>query len=181
MVRGIKWQISAKGKSGLIYTCNIQEKLYSDTPMIIDASARPFVLNALSNSDDPFNPILSSELVLTLDITDYTSALPDLTTRDDKKYLVSFYEGSNIVFQGYLLSDAVTLNFSTGRKILTLSCTDCIGMLQSIPYLLNYSSVTPTPEQGAVLVDINTTETLLEVLFNCLDKLELVLAVRLFQ
>lgn len=173
MVYGVHYTITAQGKSGKVFTANILEKGYSDPSVQIDASANPFIHNILASSDDQFNPVLASELILNLDITDFTEGLPDLTTRDDKKYFITFYAGSDLIFQGYLLTDATSLNFSAGRRILNIPCVDGLGMLQSIPYLQNYASETPTSENGAVLVDINTTETLLEVILNCLNQLQL--------
>lgn len=92
-------------------------------------------------------------------------------TGDDSQTVPQFptYE----IFQGYLLMDSARLSFSTGRKFLDISIIDGLGMLKSILYQDNYLSATPTPQNGAVMVDINTTETLLQVCLNCLNKLVL--------
>jgi len=304
MAYGLRYQTQVYAKSNKMFTANIYEKHYVGSVEIIDAGFRPFEQNVLASSDDPFEPVLASELTALLDITDFTGTIPDLTTRDDKKYHIKLkagaipdvtksviiwknYEslspqlldcnikikvngytqveqffnadgellidgsdnvtiqmdissvpsglpiigagwrliikenGSTIydnytqdptlptpltysfvsgyqkvytvlcysyqigddsttiptntiydIFQGYLLTDSATLSFSTGRTFLSLPFSDGIGMLKSIPYEQNYAVPTVTPRNGAVLVDINTTQTLLQVILQCLNKLQ---------
>ena len=305
MAYGLRYQTQAFAKSGKLFTAYIYEKDYAGAVDNIAAGFRPFEQNVLASSDDPFEPVLSSDLTTILDITDFTGTIPDLTTRDDKKYHIKLkagaapeYNQSTIlwknyetsvpefldcnfqiyvngqsalfeffnntgefqlnatdtirlelavffkpavlpivgagwrlivkedgitvfddytqdppaisainytfvagyqkvytvlcysyqigddsttipvntiydIFQGYLLTDSATLGFNTGRTFLTLPYSDGMGMLKSIPYEQNYATPTVTPENGAVLVDINTTQTLLEVILKCLNKLEL--------
>ena len=305
MAYGLHYTTQAFAKSGKLFTAYIYEKDYAGPVDNIAAGFRPFEQNVLASSDDPFEPVLSSDLTTILDITDFTGTIPDLTTRDDKKYHIKLkagaapdYNYSTIlwrnyqtttpeyldcnfqiyvngqsqvfeffnntgelqvnatdtvrlecvvfpplptlpivgagwrlivkedgitifdtsdqnpsipsainytfvagyqkvytvlcysyqigddsttipvntiydIFQGYLLTDSATLGFNTGRTFLTLPFSDGMGMLKSIPYEQNYATPTVTPQNGAVLVDINTTQTLLEVILQCLNKLEL--------
>ena len=302
MIYGLHWVTEAASKCGRLYTCSIYEPSYVSAVVPIPAGNRPFEQNVLASSDDPFDPILASELKINLDITGITD-IPDLTTRNDRKYLVKLtardfaedttckilwkmYEtstptfidanlkiwvnginvvtefiintgslivnsGDNIyvenvnlssptaptgggwklqiqkdgsdiynntntvaalgtelsysfvagnqniyeilccsyqigdnsqvppvtnsyeVFQGWVLMDSSRLSFTTGRIFLDLSVTDGLAMLKSILYNDNYAVTTADNENGAVLVDINTTESLLTVCLNCLNKLSL--------
>lgn len=305
MSYGLRYTVQAFAKSNKMYTCYIYEKDYAGASENIAAGYRPFEQNALASSDDPFEPVLASELTTILDITDFTGTIPDLTTRDDKRYHIKLkagaapeYNQSTIlwknyqtvtpeyldcnlqiyvngasqvfeffnntgelqvnatdtvrlelavfstppvlpivgagwrlivkedgvtvfddftqdppaisainytfvagyqkvytvlcysyqigddsttipvntiydIFEGYLLTDSASLNFTTGRIDLQLPFSDGLGMLKSIPYEQNYASPTVTPQNGAVMVDINTTQSLLEVVLQCLNKLEL--------
>ena len=305
MAYGLRYTTQAYSKASKLFTAYIYEKDYAGPSEYIAAGFRPFEQNVLASSDDPFEPVLSSDLTAILDITDFTGTIPDLTTRDDKKYhiklkagaapeytqstilwknyestspegldcnfqvyvngqsvlfeffnntgqltvnatdtvrfeLAVFYKPAVLpivgagwrlivkedgvtvfddftqdpaaisainytftagyqkvytvlcysyqigddsttipvntiydIFQGYLLTDSATLDFNTGRKFLQLPFSDGMGMLKSIPYEQNYATPTPSTENGAVLVDINTTQTLLEVILQCLNKLEL--------
>lgn len=305
MAYGLRYTTQAYSKASKLFTAYIYEKDYVGDSEYIAAGFRPFEQNVLASSDDPFEPVLSSDLTAILDITDFTGTIPDLTTRDDKKYhiklkagaapeytqstilwknyesvlpealdcnlqvyvngqsvlfeffnntgqltvnatdtvrfeLAVFYKPAVLpivgagwrliikedgvtvfddytqdppaisainytfvagyqkvytvlcysyqigddsttipvntiydIFQGYLLTDSATLDFNTGRKFLQLPFSDGMGMLKSIPYEQNYATPTPSTENGAVLVDINTTQTLLEVILQCLNKLEL--------
>lgn len=305
MAYGLRYQVQSFAKSNKMYTAYIYEKDYAGAVEVIAAAYRPFEQNVLASSDDPFEPVLASELTAILDITDFTGTIPDLTTRNDKKYHIKLKAGAapeytqstilwknyestspenldcnfqiyvngqsvlfeffnnngelNVnatdtvrfelavfdapavlpivgagwrlivkedgitvfdttdqdptipsainytfvagyqkvytvlcysyqigddtttipvntiydIFQGYLLTDSAALSFTTGRTDLQLPFTDGLGMLKSIPYEQNYAVPTVTPENGAVLVDINTTQTLLEVVLQCLNKLEL--------
>ena len=42
--------------------------------------------------------------------------MPNFTTLNDRKYLVKLYNGSNLEWQGWALSDSVNLSYTTGRK-----------------------------------------------------------------
>jgi hypothetical protein len=302
---GLRYTTQAFSKSNKLYTAYIYEKDYSGPVDNIAAGFRPFEHNVLASSDDPFEPILASDLTEMLDITDFTGAIPDLTTRDDKKYhiklkagaapdynqsiilwknyetsspevldcnfqiyvngqsqvfeffnntgefqvnatdtvrlecavfstpsglpivgagwrLIVKEDGTTIfdttdqdptlpsainytfvagyqkvytvlcysyqigddsttipvntiydIFQGFLLTDSANLRFSTGRIDLQLPFTDGLGMLKSIPYEQNYATPAVSTQNGAVLVDINTTQTLLDIVLQCLNKLEL--------
>lgn len=305
MSYGLRYTTQAFSKSNKLYTAYIYEKDYSGPVDNIAAGFRPFEHNVLASSDDPFEPILASELTTLLDITDFTGTIPDLTTRDDKKYhiklkagaapdynqsiilwknyestspenldcnfqiyvngasqvfeffnntgefqvnatdtvrlecavfstpsglpivgagwrLIVKEDGTTIfdttdqdptlpsainytfvagyqkvytvlcysyqigddsttipvntiydIFQGFLLTDSANLRFSTGRIDLQLPFTDGLGMLKSIPYEQNYATPAVSTQNGAVLVDINTTQTLLDIVLQCLNKLEL--------
>jgi len=306
MAYGLRYTTQAYSKASKLFTAYIYEKDYTGPSEYIAAGFRPFEQNVLASSDDPFEPVLSSDLTAILDITDFTGTIPDLTTRNDKKYHIKLKAGAapeytqstilwknyqtgypeyldcNIqikvngqsqvfeffnnegelqvnatdnvlielavfpplppilpivgagwrliikedgttifdnftqdppaisainytftagyqkvytvlaysyqigddsttipvntiydIFQGYLLTDSATLGFNTGRTFLQLPFSDGMGMLKSIPYEQNYATPTPSSENGAVLVDINTTQTLLEVILQCLNKLEL--------
>jgi len=305
MAYGKRYQSQSFAKSNKMFTAEIYEKDYSGPFDNIPAGLMPFEQNVLASSDDPFEPLLASELRTNLDITDFTGTIPDLTTRDDKKYHVKlkagaapdanesiimwknyestspenldcnfqiYVNGQSVlfeffnntgelqvnatdtvrlecavfstpsglpivgagwrlivkedgvtvfdttdqdpaaisainytfvagyqkvytvlcysyqigddsttipvntiydIFQGYLLTDDTSLSFSSGRKFLDLSFVDGLGMLRSIPYEQNYAVDSVTPQNGAVMVDINTTQTLLEVILQCLNKLDL--------
>jgi hypothetical protein len=305
MAYGLRYKVQAFAKSGKMFTAEISEKDYSGPVDNIPAAYQPFQQNVLASGDDPFEPILASELRAALDITDFTGSIPDLTDRDDKRYHIVLkagaapdYNNSIIIwknyesttpefldcnfqikvnglsqvfeffnntgelqvsatdtvklelavfpplppilpivgagwrlivkedgitvfddftqdppgisaisytfvagyqkvytvlcysyqigddsqtipvntiyniYQGYMLNDNTSLSFSSGRKFLDLSFVDGLGMLQSIPYEQNYAVEAVTPQNGAVMVDINTTQTLLEVILQCLNKLE---------
>lgn len=77
------------------------------------------------------------------------------------------------IFQGLMLMDASRVSFSTGRKFLDLSFVDGLGMLKSILYQDNYLVAAPSNQNGAVMVDINTKESLLQICLNCLNKIGL--------
>ena len=63
------------------------------------------------------------------------------------------------LFQGYILSDQVQMPFNTGYLGLKFTCTDGFAMLKNIPYVpINRS---------------NPNETLLAVILNCLNQIQL--------
>jgi hypothetical protein len=84
MTYGLRSITTAASKSNKIYTARIYEKNFAGSVEVIPAGPSPFEQNILASSDDPFEPIVASDLTVVLDATN-AEALPDLTSRDDKK------------------------------------------------------------------------------------------------
>lgn len=154
---GKKYTLSAIGKSGHTFTAEIWEKGYSGSVYSVGTGPEPFVMNCNASGDDQFQPILPTTFTIQADFTDFTGPLPDFTTTDDRKYHVKFYANgtSYLIWQGFILFDTLSLQFTTGRNFTTINCIDGLGMLKSIPYI---------PSTG----DVNGLETVQKVINNCL-------------
>lgn len=126
-----------KSKAGHSYFVNIYEDGYVGTSYEIPLADQPVRHEYLTNADNPFEPIIGSQLVVRFDITDYVGDLPDLTATDDLKYYIEFMQDGNMIFRGYLLNDNITLPFTTGRKFLELPFVDGFALLKSIPFKAN--------------------------------------------
>jgi hypothetical protein len=98
-------------------------------------------LEYLPQSDDPFEPLLTSQLNVSIDITEYyngtswvsdLSVMPNFVTLDDRKYFAKLYIDTDLEWTGWAISDNVQVSFSTGRKMLYFNCVDGLGMLENI-------------------------------------------------
>jgi len=164
MAYNLRYKLKALAKSGYLITVNIQEKDFVGDYENMDLCSQPFKMNGIAQSDDVYLPILSSELIIRADITNFRGTLPDFTTNDDRKYWVEVRATKDsddfLMWQGFILTDNVQLNFSTGFQELVFSCTDGFAMLKNIPY-------EPTDR------DINVLESLTNTILNCFNKLQL--------
>lgn len=114
-------------------------ELWEDTTdtTVYEFQGISFQIQYIPSSDDPFEAIYATQLLVSLDVTDdatgNTSAfIPNLTTVNDKKYQAKLIiDGANI-YTGWTLSDSVSLSFSTGRKELSFNCVDGLAMLKDI-------------------------------------------------
>lgn len=162
MSYGIHWQSSAVSKNGNTYLLSIYENGYSSGIATIEPSDRPFVLNTLPSSDDPFAPLVATELKCNLNISDLTTAFIDFTTEDQYLYFATLEfsndSGSGLIFQGWLMPDATRQHFSTGYKDVQFSFIDGIAFLKTIYYI-------PTDR------NINSYESCLSIILNCLNTL----------
>jgi hypothetical protein len=127
-------------------------------------------LEYLPQSDDPFEPIFSSQLNATIDITEYyngtdwvesLSVMPNFVTLDDRKYFAKLYIGADLEWTGWVISDNIQVSFSTGRKRLYFNCIDGLGMLEDIALPISNRT------------NINTDNTVLYFLRTCLNSLNL--------
>ena len=161
MSYGIHWQSSAVSKNGNTYLLSIYENGYSSGIATIPTSDKPFILNTLPSSDDPFGTLFATELKCSLNITDLTTPFIDFATEDQFKYFATL-EFSNLtsnglIFQGWLQPDASRVHFSTGYKDVQFSFIDGISFLKDIYY--PYSD------------NINDIQSLKDVILLCLNTL----------
>lgn len=148
----------------IIYGVEIWEKDFAGYEATFDPANNPLTGQILANSDDPFDPILTSTITLLIDTTDFTGTLPDVTSFDDRKYWVKVYANNPTyyVWQGFILMQGGSLPFTTGRTFLQLVCVDGLALLNDIPYV-------PTTVDN----NINTTEDLSTIITNCLNLIQL--------
>ena len=154
---GKKYTLSAAGKSGHTFTAEIWEKEYTGATYEINTSTNPFVLDCLASNDDPFQPVLPTTFTIRADFTEFTGPWPDFLSTDDRKYHVKFYASgtTDLLWQGFILMDTISLPFTTGRQIVDVICVDALALLKSVNYL-----------PGVPL--LTSTETILQTINNCL-------------
>ena len=142
------------GKTAYLY---LQEDGYVGS--LIEYQGVNLQLQYIPTSDNPFEPIFASQLNVNIDITNNLSNMPDFTTNNDRKYFAKLFLDSDLEWIGWALSDSVTLDYTTGLKILSFNCTDGLGMLQSIPINIPTST------------DTNLNQTILSYILVCLNTL----------
>jgi hypothetical protein len=150
-----KYKITVATKSNTISYVYLLEDGY--TGSLIEYPADSLQIQYLPQSDDIFEPIIVSQLNLTIDVTDDLTNMPNLTTLNDRKYLVKVYTGENLEWQGWTLSDNVQFNFSTGRKTIAFNAIDGLGLLKNAYY--------PLP----VDYTLNQRVSCLDYIQTCLD------------
>jgi hypothetical protein len=143
-----KYKITVATKSGTISYLYLLEDGYAGS--IIEYPAINLELEYIPKSDDVFEAIMSSQLNITIDITDNSTLMPDFTTLNDRKYLVKLFNDSNLEWQGWAISDNVNISYTTGRKELNFNAVDGLGILEKINY------------------PISDTNTLVD-LYKCID------------
>lgn len=144
--------------NGNTYQLDIYEKDYSGSIITIPTSSNPFVIKVNASSDNQFEPILASELNVNLDITDHQDVFINFANEDQFKYFGRLTYSGNIVFQGWVLADAMTSPFTTGVVECAFSIIDGLAMLKSIYY-------TPTQANSTIL------ESVRQIITNCLNTL----------
>lgn len=158
MAYGQKYTITAPQiNNGANYQAIIYEDGYVGSSSEISVDKFPFEHTLLALSDDPYLPIVPSQITLRLNITGNAN-LPDLTSTDDRKYFIELKEGSTIIWQGFIISDNIGLPFNTGFINLSIQCTDGLGLLKDIQY-------------SDLIADINDQVTIAEMLRNCLSQI----------
>jgi hypothetical protein len=158
MAYNIHYRSTAVSMNGNTYQLDIYEKDFTGSIITIPTSSNPFVIKVNASSDNQFEPILASELNVNLDITDYQDVFINFANEDQFKYFGRLTYSGNVVFQGWVLADAMTSPFTTGVVECAFSIIDGLAMLKSIYY-------TPTQSDSTVL------ETVRQIITNCLNAL----------
>lgn len=115
-------------------------------------------LEYIPSSDDPYEPILASQLGVTIDFTDDLSDIINFTNIDDRYTYVEMYVNSVIEWVGFVINDNVQISYSTGRKLVSFNATDGLGMLKDVTY-----------EPLAGNVGVNGSDNLLTILRTCFN------------
>lgn len=158
MAYNIHYRSTAVSLNGNTYQLDIYEKDFTGSIITIPVSSTPFVMKANASSDNQYEPILASELNVNLDITDYQNEFINFANEDQFKYYGKLTYSGNLVFQGWVLADAMTSPFTTGRVECAFSIIDGLAMLKSIYY-------TPSQSNSTILESVKT------ILLNCLNTL----------
>ena len=148
-----KYQSTFATKSGKTAYLYLAEDGY--TGSVINYQGVHLDLNYIPTSDDPFEPIYASQLNVVIDITDDLVDMPNLVTLNDRKYHAKLYIDTDLEWQGWVLSDSVQINYSTGRRQLSFNAVDGLGILKDI--LLPISASTNINELNSLLYYINLT------------------------
>jgi hypothetical protein len=116
---------------------DVELKIWQDSyaGAIIDLQGVDVNLQYIPNSDDPYEPIIASQLGVTIDFTDDLSDIINFTNIDDRFTYVEMYVNSVIEWVGFVINDDVQISYSTGRKMAAFNATDGLGMLKDIKFV----------------------------------------------
>jgi hypothetical protein len=140
----------------------VELKIWQDDYVgsIIDLQGVDLNLQYIPNSDDVYEPIMASQLGITIDFTDSESNMIDFTNINDRYTYVEMYINAVIEWVGFVLNDNVQISYSTGRKFIFFNAVDGLGMLKDITY-------EPLVGNNGV----NDTASLITILRTCFNKI----------
>jgi hypothetical protein len=141
---------------------DVELKIWQDgyVGSIIELQGIDVNLQYIPKSDDPYEPIMSSQLGVTLDFTDNISDIINFTNIDDRYTYVEMYVNSIIEWVGFVINDNVQISYSTGRKVVGFNATDGLGMLKDVTF------VPPIGNYG-----VNDSNSLLNILKTCFNSI----------
>jgi len=116
---------------------DVELKIWQDSYVgaIIDLQGVDVNLQYIPNSDDPYEPIIASQLGITIDFTDDLYDIINFTNINDRYTYVEMYVNSVIEWVGFVINDDVQISYSTGRKMAAFNATDGLGMLKDIKFV----------------------------------------------
>jgi hypothetical protein len=159
MAYGQKYSITYATKADKLVELKLWQEGY--TGSIITLQGIDVSLQYIPNSDDPYEPILASQLDISIDFTDTVANIIDFSNIDDRYLYIEMYINNVINWVGFLINDNVQISYSTGRKIASFNATDGLGMLKDIPFV---------PHIGNY--GVNGSNTLLTILLLCFNSLD---------
>lgn len=114
----------------------VELKIWQDDYVgsIIDLQGVTLNLEYIPNSDDVYEPIMASQIGITIDFTDNESNMIDFTNINDRYTYVEMYVNNVIEWVGFVLNDNVQISYSTGRKFVFFNAIDGLGMLKDVTY-----------------------------------------------
>lgn len=139
---------------------DIELKIWQDgySGAILDLQGVGLNLEYIPASDDPYEPILASQLGITIDFTDDIADVINFTNINDRYTYIEMYVNSVIEWVGFVINDNVQISYSTGRKLITFNATDGLGMLKDVIFI--------PPVGNTGVNDSNSLLTILKTCFN---------------
>ena len=159
MAYGLKYRLTQALRNGTNLYVNIYEKDYVDD-LIIDYEAVNIQLNSNTSEDEPLAAIISSQLNISFIVSEENYAdFPDLLNFDVRKYFVKAYtvDIDYPIWVGFLFNDYVQVPFTTGYVQVDLVAIDGLSFLENTQF--NFYE----------LKSINATESLIEIIAECLN------------
>ena len=118
-------------KSGQTLTIELWDESGSS---VIEYPCDSYNKQYIPGSDDPFEPVYASQITVVLDVTENMAAMPDFTAMDDRKYWAKVFLGSDLDWQGWVLSDEVEINFDGDVRQVKFNAICGLGMLADIDF-----------------------------------------------
>lgn len=115
----------------------------------------------IPNSDDIYEPIMASQLGVSIDFTDNINDMIDFTNIDDRYTYIELYIDSVIEWVGFVINDNVEISYTTGRKIVAFNAIDGLGMLKDVIF---------EPTVGSY--GVNDIASVLTILRNCFNAIQ---------
>jgi hypothetical protein len=158
MAYGQKYSVTYATRADKNVELKIWQEDYSGS--IIELQGVSLDLEYIPNSDDVYEPIMASQIGITIDFTDSESNMIDFTNINDRYTYVEMYVNAVIEWVGFVLNENVQISYSTGRKFVFFNAVDGLGMLKDItfePLTGNYG--------------VNDTASLITILRTCFNKI----------
>ena len=119
-------------KSNQDLTIELWEDNYDGS--VIEYPCDSYNKQYIPQGDDPFEAIYASQVSIVFDVTEDMANMPNFTAMDDRKYWCKIFLGSNLDWQGWVLSDEVQFNFDGDIKQVQFNAICGLGMIQDIDF-----------------------------------------------
>lgn len=131
----IKYRIKYKDYFDSECRIDISKDSYRDSPRIIRGVEKSALILTRDCSDDPFDTIINTKAEITIYQDEKKSIdILELQVAQDREFRVNYYINDELKFSGFIISDGIQQNFSSPPFELTLTATDGLMLLNSIPY-----------------------------------------------
>jgi hypothetical protein len=105
---------------------------YVGSVIILEPSARPFVLREFNNDEDLYKPLRPQQAEINF-ISQTGISINDFIGNSDEYCRVEFFHGGARYWSGYILQDDVQEEWSDQKHIINLRASENLGSLKSIP------------------------------------------------
>ena len=129
MSYGLRYTSSFDSIAGLTHTTEIYKKDFSGSSDSFVLAGTPVVQEW--QADDPKQPIAGCQLIVRI-INSGSLPASDFFSNEDDTFLVKQYEGSNLVFTGYLIQDECSEVLLDPAHEIVLKFTDNLALLKDI-------------------------------------------------
>jgi hypothetical protein len=132
MAFAVKYRINFNTLEGDACIVDMLFDNYVGSVIILDPSARPFVLREFNNDEDLYKPLRPKQAEINF-ISQTGISINDFIGNSDEFCRVEFFHGGNRYWSGFILQDDVQEEWSDQKHIINLRASENLGSLKTIP------------------------------------------------
>ena len=132
MAFAVKYRINFNTLEGDACIVDILFDNYVGSIIILDPSARPFVLREFNNDEDLYKPLRPQQAEINF-ISQTGISINDFIGNSDEFCRVEFFHGGLRYWSGFILQDDVQEEWSDQKHIINLRASENLGSLKTIP------------------------------------------------
>ena len=132
MAFAVKYRINFNTLEGDACIVDMLFDNYVGSIIILDPSARPFVLREFNNDEDLYKPLRPQQAEINF-ISQTGISINDFIGNSDEFCRVEFFHGGLRYWSGFILQDDVQEEWSDQKHIINLRASENLGSLKTIP------------------------------------------------
>jgi hypothetical protein len=159
VVYGKRYTLAFDSVDGVDYTLDVYKKNYEGTVTDVIGGASPAIIEYSDNGNDKYESIKGSKCSIELQ-SETNFQFLDFFSSDEREHRIDLLKEGVLFWRGFILPDIYNEPFIAPKYFVSLTASDGLGTLKGYPYA--------DANNNAFIGE----RSFIDIIFDCLDKLE---------